>query len=80
MGFSFMAVQWLRKKPCNLTKALLHCFSEVLEERNMFAKQADEDWEQFLLMRAKELTKGAKHVYTNSEKNSHKFYSAKVSH
>ena len=63
MDFSFMAVQWLRKKPCNLTKALLHCFSEVLE-----AKQAEEDWEQFLLMRAKELTKGAKHVYTNSEK------------
>ena len=36
----------------------------------MFAKQAERDWEQFLLMRAKELTKGEKHVHTGSEKTS----------
>ena len=34
----------------------------------MFIKQAEMDWEQFLLMRAKELAKGEKHVYTNSSK------------
>ena len=34
----------------------------------MFAKQAEKDWEQFLLMRAKELAKGEKHVYTDSKK------------
>ena len=70
MGLSFLAVQWLRKKPCNLKKVLLHCFSEVLEERDMFTKQAEKDWEQFLLMRAKELSKGEKHVYTDSKKTS----------
>lgn len=63
LGFSCLAIQWLRKKPCNLTRAILHCFSEVPQERNMFAKQAEKDWEQFLLMRAKELAKGEKHVY-----------------
>ena len=36
----------------------------------MFAKQAEKDWEQFLLMRAKELAKGEKHVYTDSKKKS----------
>lgn len=60
LGFSCLAIQWLRKKPCNLTRAILHCYSEVPQERNMFAKQAEKDWEQFLLMRAKELSKGGR--------------------
>lgn len=60
LGFSCMAIQWLRKKPCNLTKAVLCCFSKVQSERNMFTKQAEKDWEQFLLMRAKELAKGGR--------------------
>ena len=45
----------------------------------MFAKQAEKDWEQFLLMRAKELAKGEKHVYTDSKKNVH-VYRVKISH
>ncbi|XP_022796413.1 gibberellic acid methyltransferase 1-like [Stylophora pistillata] len=57
LGFSCMAIQWLRKKPCNLTKVVLCCFSEVQSERNMFTRQAEKDWVQFLLMRAKELAK-----------------------
>lgn len=79
LGFSCLAIQWLRKKPCNLTRAILHSFSEVPQERNMFAKQAEKDWEQFLLMRAKELAKGEKHVYTDSKKNIH-VYRVKISH
>ena len=53
-----MAAQWLSQKPCNLTKTLLHCLSEVPDERNKFSRQAEKDWERFLLMRARELSKG----------------------
>ncbi|XP_022777779.1 indole-3-acetate O-methyltransferase 1-like [Stylophora pistillata] len=60
LGFSCLAIQWLRKKPCNLTKAVLCYFSKVQGERNLFTKQAEKDWEQFLLMRAKELAKGGR--------------------
>ncbi|XP_022796416.1 indole-3-acetate O-methyltransferase 1-like [Stylophora pistillata] len=60
LGFSCLAIQWLRKKPCNLTKAVLCCFSEVQSERDMFTKQAEKDWEEFLLVRAKELAKGGR--------------------
>ena len=59
LGFSCLAVQWLSQKPCNLTKTLVHCLSEVPDERNKFSRQAEKDWEQFLLMRAKELAKGS---------------------
>ncbi|KAJ7386678.1 hypothetical protein OS493_006686 [Desmophyllum pertusum] len=61
-GFSCMAAQWLSRKPCNLTKALLHKFSEVLDEKNEFSRQAETDWERFLLMRARELSEGGKLV------------------
>ena len=57
-GFCCMAAQWLRQKPCNLTKAILHCLSEVPDEIREFRKQAEKDWERFLLMRARELSKG----------------------
>ena len=57
-GFCCLAAQWLNKKPCNLSKAILHCLSEVPDERNEFNKQAEKDWERFLLMRARELSKG----------------------
>ena len=56
-GFSCLAAQWLSQKPCNLTKAILHCLSEVPDERSEFSKQAEKDWERFLLMRARELSK-----------------------
>ncbi|KAL9958039.1 hypothetical protein ACROYT_G035004 [Oculina patagonica] len=59
-GFSCMAAHWLSRKPCNLTKAVLHCLSEVPDERNAFSRQAEEDWERFLLMRARELSKGGR--------------------
>lgn len=59
-GFCCMAAQWLRQKPCNLTKAILHCLSEVPDEIREFSKQAEKDWELFLLMRARELSKGKK--------------------
>ena len=57
-GFSCLAAQWLSQKPCNLTKAILHCLSEVQDERSEFSKQAEKDWQLFLLMRARELSKG----------------------
>jgi len=59
-GFCCMAAQWLRQKPCNLTKAILHCLSEVPDEIREFRKQAEKDWERFLLMRARELSKGGR--------------------
>ncbi|KAJ7390616.1 hypothetical protein OS493_024005 [Desmophyllum pertusum] len=59
-GFSCLAVQWLSRKPCNLTKALLYRFSEVPDEKNEFIRQAEKDWERFMLMRARELSKGGK--------------------
>ena len=34
--------------------------SEIPDERNEFCKQAEKDWERFLLMRARELSKGKK--------------------
>ena len=58
LRFSCLAAQWLSQKPCNLTKAILHCLSEVPDERSEFSKQAEKDWERFLLMRARELLKG----------------------
>jgi len=57
-GFCCFAAQWLSQKPCNLTKAVLHCLSEVPDETSKFRKQAEKDWERFLLMRARELSKG----------------------
>lgn len=59
-GFCFFAAQWLSQKPCNLTKAVLHCLSEVPDERNEFGKQAEKDLERFLLMRARELSRGGR--------------------
>jgi hypothetical protein len=52
-----MAAHWLSRKPCNLTKAVLYTFSKVPDERNEFSGQAEKDWERFLLMRARELSK-----------------------
>lgn len=59
-GFCCLSAQWLSQKPCNLTKAVLHCLSEVPDERHEFSKQAEKDWERFLLMRARELSKGGR--------------------
>ena len=53
-----MAAQWLSQKPCNLTKAVLHCLSKVPDEREQFRRQAEKDWERFLLIRARELSIG----------------------
>lgn len=53
-----MAAHWLSRKPCNLTKTVLHCLSEFPDERDEFSRQAEKDWERFLLMRARELSKG----------------------
>ncbi|XP_078344349.1 uncharacterized protein LOC144640369 isoform X2 [Oculina patagonica] len=59
-GFSCLAAHWLSRKPCNLTKALLHCLSEVPDERKEFSRQAEKDWERFLLVRARELATGGR--------------------
>ena len=57
-GFCCLAAQWLSKKSCNLTKAVLHYRSQIPDERDEFSKQAEKDWERFLLIRARELSKG----------------------
>lgn len=59
-GFCCLAAQWLSKRPCNLTRAVLHYRSEIQDERNEYSKQGEKDWERFLLMRARELSKGGR--------------------
>ena len=57
-GFSCLAAHWLSQKPCNLTRAVLYSFSEDPDETSQISVQAEKDWERFLLMRARELSKG----------------------
>ena len=58
LGFSSIAVHWLSRKPCNISDADVHLLTKNPVEREMFRKQAESDWESFLLLRAKELSPG----------------------
>jgi hypothetical protein len=51
-------MQWLRDKPCDMTDALMTECITVPEEKEMFRKQAEKDWELILLHRAAELMPG----------------------
>ncbi|QDZ22095.1 SAM dependent carboxyl methyltransferase [Chloropicon primus] len=58
---SFTAMHWLSKKPCDIA-AGVHVTQAEGEERELFAKQAAEDWENLLFQRTKELAPGGKMV------------------
>ena len=51
-------MHWLRDKPCNVKGAFDHYLVEDSETEEKLKKQAAEDWELLLLLRAKELVPG----------------------
>ena len=51
-------------RPCVIPDAVTHVTSENEEVRAKFSTQGARDWEQILLMRAKELASGKCHTYT----------------
>ncbi|XP_014667544.1 PREDICTED: uncharacterized protein LOC106809100 [Priapulus caudatus] len=52
-------------RPCNITDGLHSTEITVAEEREMFKRQAAEDWENILVHRARELQPGARLVIAN---------------
>jgi len=58
LGFSSTSMHWLSKKPCDITGAIHHTMITNQQEKEKYAKQAEEDWEQILLQRAEELASG----------------------
>ena len=64
LGVSFTAMHWLNKKPCNITTGV-HMTQAKGEERDKFAAQAAEDWENLLFHRANELAPGGRMVIVN---------------
>ena len=58
LAFSAIAMHWLREKPCNVKGAFDHYLVEDPETEEKLKKQAAEDWELLLLLRAKELVPG----------------------
>ena len=59
LGFAASCLHWLRKKPCNLQNVIHHTLSKDLNELELLAKQAAEDWEEILLRRAEEMITGS---------------------
>ncbi|XP_028515288.1 caffeine synthase 1 [Exaiptasia diaphana] len=64
--FSASSAHWLRKKPCDITGALHQSMMTDQKEKEMFAKQAEKDWELFLLNRAEELVPGGSMILIQS--------------
>jgi hypothetical protein len=59
LGFSATCVHWLRDKPCDITGSIYHKSITIPEEEEeKFRKQAETDWELFLMKRAAELMPG----------------------
>ncbi|XP_035663713.1 jasmonate O-methyltransferase-like [Branchiostoma floridae] len=61
-GFSSTAMHWLSRGPCSLPDAVFHMVSSCEEVKEQFAKQAAQDWELILLLRARELAPGGRMV------------------
>ncbi|XP_078598037.1 uncharacterized protein LOC144874088 [Branchiostoma floridae x Branchiostoma japonicum] len=61
-GFSSTAMHWLSRGPCSLPDAVFHMVSSCEEAKEAFAKQAAQDWELILLLRARELAPGGRMV------------------
>ncbi|XP_014671479.1 PREDICTED: benzoate carboxyl methyltransferase-like [Priapulus caudatus] len=64
-GFSCAGMHWLSRLPCKITDGLHPTQITVAEEREMFRRQAAEDWETILVHRARELQPGGRLVITN---------------
>ena len=64
-GFSATAMHWLTSRPCGIPDAIHHSRSNEGLVKQEFARQAREDWEQILRMRARELIPGGRMVIVN---------------
>jgi len=64
LGFSATAMHWLRQKPCDIAEHV-HMVGANGKDKELFAQQGREDWEQILLQRARELKSGGKLVMAN---------------
>jgi SAM dependent carboxyl methyltransferase len=62
LGWSSWAVQWLSRTPAAIPDQVQVALSEDAPTRAAFARQAAEDWEQFLVMRERELSPGGRLV------------------
>jgi hypothetical protein len=60
LGWSSWAVQWLSRAPGPIPDHVQVAFSNDAATRAEFHRQAAEDWEQFLLMRGRELRPGGR--------------------
>ena len=58
LGLAATCAHWLRQKPCDIKNHLINAEINDKEEKEMFSKQAEKDWELFLLNRAEELAPG----------------------
>ncbi|XP_014668753.1 PREDICTED: uncharacterized protein LOC106810016 [Priapulus caudatus] len=61
-GFSSAAMDNLSRMPCTITGALHAAAITVAEEREMFRRQAADDWQTILVHRARELRPGGRLV------------------
>lgn len=64
LGFSATAMHWLSEMPCNISNHV-HMVGASGDEKEAFAKQAAQDWQNILLQRSRELVSGGKLVLVN---------------
>ncbi len=62
LGWSSWAVQWLSRTPCAIPDHVQVAYSRDATARAAFARQAAEDWRNFLTHRASELSPGGRLV------------------
>ncbi len=62
LGWSSWAVQWLSRTPAEIPDQVQVAFSRDPTARSAFARQAAEDWQEFLSMRSRELRPGGRLV------------------
>jgi hypothetical protein len=62
LGWSSWAVQWLSRTPAPIPDQVQVALSEDAFTRAAFARQAAEDWEEFLVLRERELSPGGRLV------------------
>ena len=58
LGFAATCLHWLRTLPCPIKNGIHHTLSTDPKERELFSKQAAEDWEHILIQRSKEMKTG----------------------
>ncbi|CAF1130106.1 unnamed protein product [Adineta ricciae] len=63
IGFSSTSLQWLSRKPCNISNHCIFLFAQA-SERAAFRMQAKEDLEQFIKTRSHELISGGVLIVT----------------